>query len=150
MSPGARDEARPAEMLVQRRIEWPDTDASGHYHNTAAFRLLEVVETALLERLGILGEVYGRLPRVHISADFKGVLWFRDLVDVSLKVDEVGTSSVTYLWNIARDGEVCVEGRATAVLLDDDRQPIHWSERHRRVLLTAGPQAPELLVKGES
>jgi acyl-CoA thioester hydrolase len=136
----ARDEASPAEMLVQRRIEWPDTDASGHYHNTAAFRLLEVVETALLERIGMLDDVYGRLPRVHISADFKGLLWFRDLVDVSLKVGEVGETSVTYLWEIARDGEVCVEGKAIAVLLDE----------HRHALTASGRQAPELLVSGDS
>jgi acyl-CoA thioester hydrolase len=146
----ARDEARPAEMLVQRRIEWPDTDASGHYHNTAAFRLLEVVETALLERIGMLDDVYGRLPRVHISADFKGLLWFRDLVDVSLKVGEVGETSVTYLWEIARDGEVCVEGKAIAVLLDDHREPVQWSDEHRHALTASGRQAPELLVSGDS
>src|SRR5436309_592020 len=51
-----RDEGRgggdgsPASIVVQRRIEWPDTDASGRYHNTAAFRFIEVAETTLLDR----------------------------------------------------------------------------------------------------
>ena len=62
--------ASPASIVVQRRIEWSDTDASGNYHNSAAFRLIENAETALLDRLGFLHEIYGRLPRVRISADF--------------------------------------------------------------------------------
>src|SRR5439155_4381912 len=56
----------PASIIVQRRIEWPDTDASGMYHNTAAFRFTEVAETALLERLGFVHEIYGRHPRAHL------------------------------------------------------------------------------------
>src|SRR5205823_10448408 len=76
----------PAAIVVQRRIEWPDTDASGNYHNTAAFRFIEVAETALFERLGLLHDVYGRLPRAHIEADFRWPLVFRDVVDISLRV----------------------------------------------------------------
>ena len=30
-----------ASIRIQRRIEWSDTDASGHWHNTAAFRMIE-------------------------------------------------------------------------------------------------------------
>src|SRR3989442_11857413 len=88
--------ATPASIVVQRRIEWPDTDASGYHHNTAAFRFIEVAETALLERLGFLDDVYGRMPRVRIEADFLRLLRFRDLLDIRLEVAEVGASSVTY------------------------------------------------------
>src|SRR5216117_4044558 len=86
----------PASIVVQRRIEWPDTDASGNYHNTAAFRFIEVAETALLERLGLLEDVYGRLPRVHIEANFRRPLRFRDVIDISLRVAALGRSSATY------------------------------------------------------
>src|SRR6266542_2123060 len=61
----------PASIRLQRRIEWWDTDASGNYHNTAAFRLLESAETLLLGRLGLLHDVYGRLPRARLEADFR-------------------------------------------------------------------------------
>src|SRR3989454_11197891 len=86
----------PAGIVVQRRIEWPDTDASGMYHNTAAFRFIEVAETALLERLGFLHGIYGRHPRVHIDADFLLPLRFRDVVDIHLAVARVGRSSLHY------------------------------------------------------
>lgn len=146
----AAGEAGPARILVQRRIEWPDTDASGNYHNTAAFRFIEVAETALLERLGILDDVYGRHPRVHIEADFLRPLRFRDLVDIELRVVAVGTTSVTYEFGMRTRGELAVKGRVVAVLLSEPRgRPVPWPEEYRRLLLTAGPQPPELLVVGE-
>jgi YbgC/YbaW family acyl-CoA thioester hydrolase len=139
----------PASIVVQRRIEWPDTDASGLYHNTAAFRFVEVAETALIERLGFLDDVYGRLPRVHIEADFERPLRFRDLVDIELSVAAVGGTSVTYAFEMSSDGEVAVRGRAVAVLLTTaEGKPTKWPDPYRELLLTAGPQPPELLTKG--
>src|SRR5262245_51829752 len=140
-------EDAPAAIVVQRRIEWPDTDASGTYHNTAAFRLFEVAETALLERLGVLADVYGRLPRAHLEADFLAPLVFRDLVDVHLQVAAVGRTSITYAFEMTKGGEFAVRGRAVAVLLSEARgTPVPWPDDLRRLLLTSGPQAPERLV----
>jgi YbgC/YbaW family acyl-CoA thioester hydrolase len=139
----------PASILVQRRIEWPDTDASGVYHNTAAFRFIEVAETALLERLGLLDAVYARLPRVHIEADFLRALRFRDIVDIELAVAGVGQSSVTYEFEMRSGGEVAVAGRAVAVLLSrSGGRPVPWPDEYRNLLLSSGPQAPERLVTG--
>ena len=135
-----------ASIIVQRRIEWSDTDASGQWHNTAAFRLVEVAETALLERLGILRAIYGRLPRVRIESDFKRGLFFRDLVDCYICVARVGNSSITYEFEIRKAGELCVRAKVVAVLLDDAGDPTKWATDHKRVLLEAGPQSPEVLV----
>ena len=136
----------PASILIQRRIEWSDTDASGHYHNTAAFRMIEWAETALFERLGILGVIYGHLPRAHISIDFKIPLYFRDLVDASLAITEIGKSSITYAFKIERAGELCVEATVVTALRTADGSQRSWSDDHRKLLLEAGPQAPELLI----
>src|SRR5207247_4665598 len=54
---GEEQRGEAASIVVQRRIEWSDTDASGAWHNSAAFRFLEVAETALLDSLGILDDV---------------------------------------------------------------------------------------------
>ena len=137
----------PASIVVQRRIEWPDTDASGHWHNTAAFRFIEVAETALLERLGLVQDVYGRLPRVHIEAEFTAPLRFRDMVDIQLSVADVGRTSITYRFEVRAGGRVAATGRAVAVLLDRaGGKPVEWPQELRRTLLTAGPQSPELLM----
>jgi YbgC/YbaW family acyl-CoA thioester hydrolase len=139
----------PASIVVQRRIEWSDTDASGNYHNSAAFRLIENAETALLDRLGFLHRIYGRLPRAHISADFVRPLAFKDLVDVTVSVSTVGRTSVTYGFEISCRGETAVRGKTVAVLmtrLGGDPEP--WPDDLRRLLLTAGPQRPELMIEG--
>ncbi|MFN2588389.1 MAG: acyl-CoA thioesterase [Actinomycetota bacterium] len=136
----------PASITIQRRIEWSDTDASGHWHNTAAFRMVEWAETALLERLGILDGVYGHLPRVHVEADFHRLLQFRDLVDATITVRDVGTSSLTYDFTIDRSGARCVTMTVVTALLDPDGRARTWSEEHRRLLLEAGPLPPEMLV----
>jgi YbgC/YbaW family acyl-CoA thioester hydrolase len=135
----------PASILIQRRIEWSDTDASGHWHNTAAFRMFEWAETALFERLEMLEDVYGRLPRVHITAEFKELLRHRDVVDVELTVAAIGRSSITYAVVVRRDDLVCVRATVVASLLSDNGRPVSWPDEYRERLLHAGRQAPELL-----
>ena len=142
----AENGAEPASIVIQRRIEWSDTDASGHYHNTAAFRMFEWAETALLDALGILDEVYGFLPRAHISADFKAALDHRDLVDVELKVLSIGRSSISYGIEISRGDTLCVEARIVAVLVAPDGRPRDWADSHRKLLLTAGRRPGERLA----
>jgi YbgC/YbaW family acyl-CoA thioester hydrolase len=138
-----------ASIMVQRRIEWSDTDASTNYHNTAAFRFIEVAETALLERLGLLEDVYGRLPRVHVEADFLRALRFRDIVDIELAVAAVGESSITYRFEMRSRDEVAARGKAVAVLLSGvGGRPVRWPEWQRELLLSAGPQQPERLIIG--
>lgn len=133
-----------ASVVVQRRIEWPDTDASGHYHYSTAFRLAEAAEAVLHDRLGIIGETFGRTPRVRVCADFRSVLRFHDVVDVELRVAAVGRTSVTYAFAVRRDDVVAVEGEVATVLLERPEGatapvPDVW----RRLLLEAGPQRPE-------
>lgn len=138
------EDDRPASIVVQRRIEWSDTDASGRWHNTAGFRLIEVAETALLERLGILDDVYDHLPRVHVDAAFRTALDFRDVVDCSIVVTKLGTSSITYGFEIRRGAETCMTATVTAVLLTP-QGPGEWTPAHRDLLLGAGPQGHEVL-----
>ena len=141
----------PASIVVQRRIEWADTDASGHYHYIAAFRLFEAAENALMHRLGLLRSTQGRLPRVHAEADFRRPLRSHDLVDVHARVAAVGASSITFAFEVRRDGELCVEGRVVGALLTRaEGERAIWTDEERRVLTTAGAQAAELVVEGEA
>ncbi|MFL5797512.1 MAG: acyl-CoA thioesterase [Actinomycetota bacterium] len=143
-------DGEPASICIQRRIEWSDTDASGAWHNSAAFNIMESAEVTLVDRLGMREDVYGRHPRAHIEADFLAPLWFRDIVDCEVRVARVGRSSVTYDVEIRRGGEVCVRGRLVAVLLDRiGGTPQPWPEEYRRAFETAGRQPSERLVVGD-
>jgi YbgC/YbaW family acyl-CoA thioester hydrolase len=130
----------PASVVVKRRIQWFDTDSSTKIHNTVPLRLMEEAEVVLLDRLGILREVYGKLPRAHASIDFHAPLRFWDECEVRVAVSEVGRSSITYAFSIAgSEGQVASEGRVVAVLVDDEVKPRPWPEQYRRLLLESGP-----------
>jgi YbgC/YbaW family acyl-CoA thioester hydrolase len=128
----------PPSINIQRRIQWYDTDASSKYHNTAPLRLMEEAEAALLDQLGIVREVYGWLPRAHVTLDYHRPLRFWDPVDVRIEVSDVGQTSVTYVFSIRKDGEACADGTVVAVLIDEEGRPRPWPEEHRRLLLGSG------------
>ncbi|HVD02538.1 MAG TPA: thioesterase family protein [Candidatus Dormibacteraeota bacterium] len=143
---GVDDATGPAAISVERRIEWGDTDASGHYHYAAALRLFESAETTLLERLGLRDLIYARLPRVGMRIEFREWLVFGDIVTVGVRVEQMGRTSVTYAFTILRDAKTCASGEVTAVLLKDPLgRPTPWPDEYRARLSAAGPQASECL-----
>jgi acyl-CoA thioesterase FadM len=107
------------EQTETYRVAWVDTDASGRIHYTAAFRWAEATEAALFRRLGVLDE-YGRYPRRRVEAGFTRMLAFEDQVQVRLRVERVGTTSVTLSWLIESGQEVAVEGSHTLVFVGED------------------------------
>jgi len=123
---------------ITRRIQWFDTDSSTKYHNTAPLRLMEEAEAALLDELDIVKEVYGHLPRRHVTVEYYRPLRFWDEVEITVEVAEVGETSITYTFEISRDGERHADGRVVAVLIDDDGEPAPWSDRHRGLLEGSG------------
>lgn len=107
------------EQVERARVAWIDTDAGGRIHFTAVFRWVEAAETALMRRLG-LTEGWGNYPRRQVEADYLKVLVFEDDVEVRLRVERVGRTSITYAWDIAKAGEVFVQGGHTVVHVDDE------------------------------
>jgi acyl-CoA thioester hydrolase len=126
--------AMPSEVTVRRRIHWFDTDTSTKEHNSAPLRWMEEAEAELLDKLGLVRELYGHLPRVHVDMDYRFPLRFWDEVEVTVRVSELGRTSITYRFDVRRDGEVAVEGRVTAVHIDENGRPSAIPDEHRRLL----------------
>ncbi len=124
----------PPEITVRRRIQWFDTDASTKYHNTAPLRLMEEAEAALLDELGIIKEVYGKMPRAHVSVDYRRPVRFWDEVDVHLRIAEVGRTSITYRFEIRDSSAVYAEGTVVAVYIASDGKPSAWTDGYRALL----------------
>jgi acyl-CoA thioester hydrolase len=95
--------SRGAAISIRRRVEWPDTDAAGHYHHSSVIRWVEAAEAELHESLD-LPELFGTVPRVRYEVDYLDRLWFRDAITVELWVDHVGSSSLSYGFEVSRDG----------------------------------------------
>ena len=146
--PAGGDPARgsPASIVVQRFVEWPDTDAAGHYHHSSVVRWVEAAEAVLHERLDLL-ELFGSVPRVRYEVDYLARLWFRDRVDIALWVESVGRTSLRYAFEVRRGSEVAARGVMVAVNADPTAGgTAAWPEAAREALLTAGPQRPQQLV----
>jgi YbgC/YbaW family acyl-CoA thioester hydrolase len=111
------------EQVEHARVAWVDTDAGGRIHFTAAFRWAELAEIALMRRLGFLDPEWGDYPRRKVEAEYLKVLRFEDEIEIKLRVDNVGRTSVTYAWTIAKGGEPHVKGRHTAVRVNGEGRP---------------------------
>jgi acyl-CoA thioester hydrolase len=122
--------------VLRSRVAWVDTDAGGRIHFTAAFRWAEAAETSLIRSLGLLGD-WGDYPRRAVEAEYLAVLRFEDEFELELVPERVGTSSVTYAWEVRRDAEVCVRGRHTVVHVDAAGRPSPLPSDVRRALAGA-------------
>ena len=122
------------EEVIRTRVAWVDTDAGGRIHFTAAFRWAEAAETELMRRLGRANAEWGNFPRRKVEAEYLRVLRFDDEIEVRLRVDKVGRTSVTYAWTIAKDGEAHIKGRHTVVQVGAEGQPEPLSDALRAVL----------------
>jgi acyl-CoA thioester hydrolase len=71
-----------------------------------------------MRRLGVMEE-WGAYPRRRVEAEYRQVLVFEDEVEVRLRVERVGRTSITYAWEITKDGEAYVDGRHTVVHVDE-------------------------------
>lgn len=130
-------------IVVRRRVEWPDTDAAGHFHQSAVMRWVEYAETVLLDRLGMT-HLIGRMPRARYEADYRSVLWFNQLVDVELSVTALGRTSITYAFTVRASDNVAALGVMVAVNCDPQvGVPDPWPDHVRSALSEAGPLRPE-------
>ncbi len=143
-------QGHPASVRIQRRVEWAQTDAAGHHHWSAVLHWVEQAETVLHERLGIAHRTFGREPRVHVSVDFSGRLYFRDLVEIEITVQRgrqlVGALRV-HRHPGGRDGRVGdAWSRCTSTWSTGRAQP--WPDDLRAALTGGGEQVPELVGAG--
>lgn len=88
-------------IVIERAVDWQDTDAAGHYHHSTVVRWVEAAEAALLDRIGLCW-LFGRIPRVRYEVDYRERLWFGDTASIDLSVGNVGRSSLRYDFVITR------------------------------------------------
>jgi len=115
-------------------ISFRDTDASGWVHFTNIFNHVELAEHAFLRSRGLLvfERSEGGWPRVKVTCDFKRPLLCGDAIEVHLAVASVGTSSVSWNFEIIRGAaELAAAGSITTVRVDHQGrpQPLNASER---------------------
>lgn len=90
----------PSTATVTRRVEWVDTDASGHHHNGIVMRLVEAAEAELMASAGILSDYFWSAPRVRQDINFSGLLHFGQQVSATIVLEKLGRSSITFSFEV--------------------------------------------------
>lgn len=85
--------------VYRGRVEWMDTDAAGHHHNTSIIRFIEAAEALFMRERGVSG-YFGAAPRVRFEVDFTAPLWFDQEVTTTLVLDRIGESSLTFRFEV--------------------------------------------------
>ncbi len=96
---------------IERRIEWVDTDAAGHQHNSVVMRFVEACEADLFRSLGLAGDYFPSAPRVRQEIAFLAKLYFGQQVTTTLTVEAIGTSSLEFSFEVSGRAHVAGDGR---------------------------------------
>jgi YbgC/YbaW family acyl-CoA thioester hydrolase len=105
---------------VSRRVEFHETDMAGIAHFSNFFRWMEWGEREFLRARGLSfrieweGEQLG-FPRVSASCDYLSPVEFDDVIEVAVRVENVGRKSVTYAFEFTSAGRAVARGRISAV-----------------------------------
>jgi YbgC/YbaW family acyl-CoA thioester hydrolase len=119
-------------FTIEERVRWGDVDAAGIIFYGSYIRFFEIGETELFRAVGMpYGKVFDELniwlPRVHLECDFHRAAKMDDLLEVSVYVGKIGTTSLRLNFEVRKKneaGEIEKDLMATAhfVLVATDRE----------------------------
>src|SRR5947207_14403968 len=92
---------------IEERVRWGDVDAAGIIFYGSYIRFFEIAETELFRAVGLpYGKVSDELniwlPRVHLECDFHRAAKMDDLLEVSVYVGKIGTTSLRLKFEVRR------------------------------------------------
>jgi len=103
-------------LVIERRVDFADTDAAGLIHFTTYFRFMEAAEATLFRELGLPmlwtdeGGSYG-FPRVDCQCRFRRPVTFDDLVRIEMRIDTIDANRIHYAFTFHGPGDVrCATG----------------------------------------
>ena len=107
-------------FVVQRRVEFCETDMAGMVHFSNFFRYMEFAEQEFLRNRGlsVTWQIDGRrfgLPRVAASCDYLKPARFEQVLSIAVAIERIGRKSLTYGFEFRHLDEVIARGRITAV-----------------------------------
>ncbi|MEX0326731.1 MAG: acyl-CoA thioesterase [Puniceicoccaceae bacterium] len=103
-------------LVIERRVAFSQTDASGLIHFTTYFTMMEAAEAELFRLLDIplLEESGGctrGFPRVDCSCQFKRPVGFDDSIRIKLHLEELRENRLHYRFDFTGpNGRTCAEG----------------------------------------
>jgi len=99
-----------ASIEIKRFLEWAETDAAGHQHYSSAFRWVEECEAALYRSVGLPSTLFGQIPRVKVTMEYKRRIFFGEEITTKLEVSRLGNSSAEFAFTAHVNGELAAIG----------------------------------------
>jgi YbgC/YbaW family acyl-CoA thioester hydrolase len=132
------------EFVYRRRVQFPETDASGIVHFTNFFKYVEEAEHAMWRSVGLtINEPEPQIswPRIAASFEYRRPLRFEDEFDVHLRVAEMTSKTIRYAAVLKKDGQVLAEGSLSIICVRKRQgeplkaidMPAHIAERFQRL-----------------
>jgi YbgC/YbaW family acyl-CoA thioester hydrolase len=130
---------------TSRRVEFVDTDMAGIVHFSNFFRWMESAELDFLKARGLTfqweqdGQAFS-VPRVAAQCDYLKPVRFDDTLEIAVRLEKVGRSSLTYGFEFSVRGEPVARGRLSCVccrVLPGDRlEAVEIPQALRALLMT--------------
>jgi acyl-CoA thioester hydrolase len=132
----------PQKFTIEERVRWGDVDAASIIFYGAYIRFFEIAETELFRAIGLpYGKIFDGLdiwlPRVHLECDFRSAAKLDDLLEVSVYVGRIGTTSIRLNFEVRRSGEEPLVAEAhfvMAAVQRDTFETVQVPERLRELL----------------
>ena len=112
--------------IYQTKIKLHETDAAGLLFFSNQFKLVHDAYECVLENIGFGFAELVRdhdffLPIVHAEADFKASLFVGDVVEIQVRMSDVGTTSFTFDYQLINSKKTLV-GTAKTVHVTMDKK----------------------------
>lgn len=110
-------------FFVPIKVRFSETDAFGHVNNTSAFIYFEQARLEFFESCGLMEDwAESSSDAIVVAADLQcnyvAQIKYGDMLNVGVKVDKIGRSSLDIHYVAKRNGDICLTGRGTVVQVD--------------------------------
>jgi YbgC/YbaW family acyl-CoA thioester hydrolase len=105
-------------FVYRRRVQFPETDATGIVHFTNYFKYIEEAEHAMWRAAGLSIAPPGAQigwPRIGASFEYRQPLRFEDEFDVHIRIAEKTGKTIRYEAELVKDGETIATGSLTII-----------------------------------
>ena len=128
-------------MIHQVRIIFGDTDKMGVVYYANYLRFFESARAALLRERGLTGRDLDQLgvgfPVTEAHCRYRKPAYYEDLLDVDIRIAELGAVRVRFEYEIRRDSELLVDGYTVhACVRGDSGRPVRVPEAIRHAFAT--------------
>ena len=108
--------------IISIPVRFQDIDSMGHVNNTVYPYFLAEARARYYEAVLNINLQAADTVVVHMSIDYRGEITHGDVVDVAVRIPELGASSITMHYTFRVDGETVAKAETVQVMYDREKR----------------------------